>query len=133
MELNENMSLEEIRAVFSRDRFATEAGMTVEEARAGYSRCQMILNDHHKNAMGGVMGGVHFTLADLAFAVASNLGGRPTVAVHSSIQYLSAVRGETLVAEARCKKDGRSLCFYEVEVSSEERVCAIVSITGSHV
>lgn len=133
MTIHDNMTLEDVRAFFAQDRFATDAGMTVEEAHPGYARCSVTLDERHRNAMGGVMGGVHFTLADLAFAVASNLGGRPTVNVHSSIQYLSAVKGEILTAEAHCRKDGRSLCFYDVELTSEGRLCALVTITGSHV
>ena len=132
MELNESMSLDEIRVFFSNDRFASDAGMMIEDARSGYALCSVELDERHRNAMGGVMGGVYFTIADLAFAVGSNLGGRPTVNVHSSIQYLSPAKGKRLTAEARCQKDGRSLCFYEVRVSSDERLCAIVTITGSH-
>jgi len=37
--------------------------------------CSLTLEAKHKNALGAVMGGVYFTLADFAFAVASNWQG----------------------------------------------------------
>ena len=135
MNLNENMSLEEIREVFAGDRFATAAaGAVIEEARPGYAKCCLTLTDRHRNAMGGVMGGVHFTLADFAFAVAANVAGVPTVSVASSIQFLAAVKGERLTAQAHCRKDGVTSCFYEVEVEDDTgRLVALVTITANHI
>lgn len=64
--------LDELRAFFAQDRFATENGAYVEEAGENYAKCSMELTDRHKNARGAVMGGVHFVLADFTFAVATN-------------------------------------------------------------
>ena len=61
--------LDELRAFFAQDRFATENGAYVEEAGENYAKCSMELTDRHKNARGAVMGGVHFVLADFNFAV----------------------------------------------------------------
>lgn len=127
-------SLEEIRDIFKNDRFATENFAVIEEARDKYSKCSVQLSERHKNAMGGVMGGVHFMLADFAFAVASNCEHMGVVSVSSNITFLSGVKGDILYAEAHCVKDGRSTCYYTVDVYDDKGTkCAAVTITGCHV
>ena len=66
-------TLEELRNRFQRDRFAMEVlGAEIEEAGPGRARCGLALRPCHMNANGTPMGGVIFTLADFAFAVAAN-------------------------------------------------------------
>ena len=112
-------TLEEAKAFFSGDLYATESGAEIIEAEPGHARCRMALTDHHRNAEGGVMGGAIFTLVDFTFAVASSCRHRPTVAQQVSMNYLSAPKGRVLVAEARCKKDGRTSCVYNVDVQDD--------------
>ena len=107
---------EEARAYFSKDRFATENGMTLDEVDESHSVTSMTLGDRHKNAYGGVMGGAIFTLADFAFAALTNDLERVAVAQQVSISYLSAPKGKRLVATARYKKDGRTSCVVNVDV-----------------
>lgn len=124
--------LEQARRRFAKDLFATEAaGVAILEAEPGRSRCEMEIGDRHRNAMGAVMGGAIFTLADFAFAVAANAESLQTVSASSSITYLSSGRGDRLFAEARCLKDGRTACFYEVLVTDGDgRAVAKVSTMG---
>ncbi len=126
------MELEEIRTFFSADRYATEcAGAVIDEARPGYACVHAEIQPRHRNAMGGVMGGVVCTLADFAFAVATNCGGTPTVSVNLSCSYLGAPRGERLRARAQPVKDGRSVVFYTVDVDDDlGNPVARVEITG---
>ncbi len=112
-------SLEEAREFFRNDRFASSNGMTLDELREGGCVCSMTLRDDHRNALGGVMGGVIFTLADFAFAVASNHDHRSTVALDVNIHFLSASKGERLRAEARCVKSGRTTGVYEITVTDD--------------
>lgn len=112
-------SLEEAQAYFQGDRFATEAGMTLDALGEKSAVCSVTLSERHRNANGGVMGGAIFTLADFAFAAAVNNVHRPTVAQQVSINYLSAPRGARLTAAARCVKDGRTTCVYIVDVTDD--------------
>ena len=48
----------------------------------------MEIKDFHKNALDGVQGGAIFTLADFAFAVASNQDGAATVSLSNNITCL---------------------------------------------
>ena len=111
--------LEDARAYFEGDRFAVENGMVLEEIGDGTSVCSLEITDHHRNANGGVMGGAVFTLADFAFAAASNSRHRPTVGQQISINFLSATRGKRLIARAACKKDGRTSCVYNIDVTDD--------------
>ncbi len=118
--LDENMSLEEVRAFFANDRYATEAcGCEVLEAAHGHAVCAFDITGIHRNAQGNVMGGAIFTLADLALAVACNIGENPTMSVSSTIEYLSVAKGTRLIATADADKSGRSLGFYTVNVEDD--------------
>lgn len=129
-------SLEEARREFSRDLYATkQSGIVIDKIGENYALCSMELTGDHRNAYGGVMGGAIYTLADFAFAVASNFDKEmATVSLVGQATFMSATRGNTLYAEARLLKDGRNNCFYEVTVSDNlDKVIAIVSFTGAHV
>ena len=109
-------SIEEARAYFSDDRFATDNGISLDELDGEHAVTSLTLEARHRNAFGGVMGGAIFTLADFAFAALTNGRGKVTVAQQVCINYLSAAKGTKLIATARYRKDGRSSCVVNVDV-----------------
>lgn len=118
--LSDDPTLEEIEAVFANDRFATEAAdCRVVSGERGRAVCSMELADVHRNAMGNVMGGAIFTLADFALAICCNIGEEPTVSVDSSISFFRSTQGAALTATAVCDKPGRHLGFYTVTVEDD--------------
>jgi len=118
--LDETNSIEEVRAYFGRDRFASEAcGCEVLEASHGHGVCAFTIGPQHMNAQGNIMGGAIFTLADYALAIACNMGENPTVSVQSSIEYFTMTRGTRLIATADADKSGRSLGFYTVNITDD--------------
>ncbi len=124
-------SIEEARAYFERDRFALENGVVLEDVSPGGAVCSLMLTQRHRNAEGGVMGGAIFTLIDLAFAAAANDIHRPTVAQQVSMNFLSGSRGEKLTARAACRKDGKTSCVYQVDVTDDlGRDIAQAVVTG---
>ncbi len=114
-------TLEEARAFFQKDRFATDAGMTVEAAAPGHAVIGLRLTEAHQNAMGFPMGGVLCTMADFACAVASNFGTGTGlhVSADAHISFLAPCRGRELRAEANCIKAGKRLSWFEVAVRDE--------------
>ncbi|MBE6473870.1 MAG: PaaI family thioesterase [Coriobacteriaceae bacterium] len=115
--IDENCTIDEVRELFAGDRFATEAcGCRVVEAERGHAVCEFDIADAHLNAMGNVMGGALFTLADFALAIACNIGEEPTMGVSNSIQFLNVAKGSTLIATCDVDKSGRNLGFYTVDV-----------------
>ena len=124
-------ALDEIRERFARDRFATEKGAVIDAVEHHYARVSMPVTEHLMNAYGAVMGGAVFTLADFAFAVASNWDQTPRVSLSTQITYLASPKGQLLTAEARAVKEGRSTCFYTVEVKDNTgRDIAHATING---
>ena len=112
-------SLEEARDFFYKDKFAVTTGITLDELTDEVAVCSLELTEDHKNAYGGVMGGVIFTLADFAFAVMTNQIHQPTVAQQVSINYLSAPKGNKLIARAKCRKSGRTSSIVNIDVSDD--------------
>ena len=109
-------SLKEAQEVFKADRFATMNGMQIDELGDDWCVCSMTLTGNHRNAYGGVMGGVIFTLADFALAVTSNQIHSLSVAQQVSINYLSAPKGKRLIARSSCVKSGKATTVINVNV-----------------
>ena len=112
-------SLEEAREFFYKDKYAVNTGITLDEITEEEAICSLNLTDEHRNAYGGVMGGVIFTLADFAFAVLSNQIHQLTVAQQVDIHYLSAPKGDKLIAKATCRKSGRTSSIVNVDISDD--------------
>ena len=112
-------SVDEAKEFFYKDKFAVNTGITLDDLTEDKAICSLEITDDHKNAYGGVMGGVIFTLADFAFAVLSNQIHQLTVAQQVSINYLSAPKGNKLIAEATCRKSGRTSSIIIVNISDD--------------
>lgn len=107
------------RRLLARDRWAATAGAKLVEVREGYARARMRLRPEHLNGVGVAQGGAVFTLADFAFAAASNSRGQVAVAVDTSITFArAAVRG-VLTAEAREDSVSRRFSVCNVRVTDD--------------
>lgn len=127
-------TLEEVRRIFEGDRFASENGAVIDEIGDHSATCSLVITDSHRNAMGAVMGGVYFTLADFAFAVAANWEKMGCVSLRADISFLGAARGTKLVAKAVCVRNGKSTACYRVDVTDDlGNLAATVTVTGYHV
>ncbi|MBQ7088708.1 MAG: PaaI family thioesterase [Clostridia bacterium] len=127
-------TMEEVRNLFEGDRFATENGAVIDEIGDHSAVCSLVIGDKHRNAMGAVMGGTYFMLADFAFAVAANWEQMGCVSLRSDISFLGAARGEKLIARATCIKNGKTTAWYRVDVTDEAgRPIATVTTTGYYV
>ena len=115
-------TIDQIRARFSNDRFATQAAeIRIVEAQPQYAVCEMPILEKHRNARGTPMGGAIFTLADFAAAVAANgfAERTDTISLHADITFLSAAKGTRLIAKASCIRQGRTTALHEVEITDE--------------
>ena len=117
--MSEFENLEDAKSFFERDTFAKGCGIVIDEIFDGGCVCSMDITDGHKNAEGGVMGGATFTLADFAFAVAANNAHKTTVVQNVAINFFSQTHGKRLIARAECKKDGRTTCVYNVDITDD--------------
>jgi acyl-CoA thioesterase len=80
----------------------------------------MRVGDGHLMAAGYCHGGVIFSLADVAFALACNSHGTLSLALDMSISFLRAVKsGELLTARCTERHLGNRTGCYEIEVVND--------------
>lgn len=114
------MDMQAIRDFFNRaDAFAAHNGMSLVEVREGYARAEMELQPFHLNGAGTVHGGALFTLADFAFAAASNSRAQLALSINSSISIFKGAKTGKLIAEARELSHAPKLAGFEVSVRNE--------------
>jgi acyl-CoA thioesterase len=101
------------------DKYASLTGIELIDARPGYAKAKLIVNEKHYNSVRTLHGGALFTLADFVFAVASNSHGRVSVAINASISYFKAVTEGVIFAEATEISLHDKLSSYTVEVRDE--------------
>ena len=114
------MDMIAIQTFFNRaDAFASHNGMTITEMREGYARAEMELQPFHLNGAQTVHGGALFTLADFAFAGASNSRGQLALSINSSISIFKGAKEGKLIAEAREVSNSPKLASFEVSIRNE--------------
>jgi acyl-CoA thioesterase len=109
-----------LQRFFKNDQFAERANIELLSVSPGAARAKMTLHPHHWNGYGTVQGGAIFTLADFAFAAASNSHGTVAVAINVSITFMKAGTTGTLWAEAREVSRNFKLGSYTVEVKDDQ-------------
>lgn len=125
--LEERSRDDQARAVVAKlvtlDAFSRWLGIEVLETRVGFSLCRMTVRDDMVNGFGTSHGGIVFSLADSAFAFATNAGGFLSVAVDCMVSFPVAVRpGEVLTATALEESTSNRLGFCAVTVRNQDDV-----------
>lgn len=88
-------------AMLAEDAASRGLGITPNRVAPGAASCALHVCPAHLNGHGICHGGIIFTLADTAFALACNSYNQKVVAQHNTISYLAPGRaGARLVAEA---------------------------------
>ena len=113
-------AMESAKRFFKNDKFAERANIELLSLSPGQARAKMTLHPHHLNGYGTVQGGAIFTLADFAFAAASNSHGTVAVAINVSITFMKASKTGALWAEAREMSRNFKLGSYTVEVKDDQ-------------
>jgi acyl-CoA thioesterase len=122
--------MSELRSFFGGDRFAARNGIELLEVEEGRALARLTVSAEHLNAAGVVQGGAVFTLADFAFAAASNSRGNVALAIEAHVTFLRAVRAGVLRAEAREESGSRRLSTCTVRVT-DERGELVALFTGT--
>jgi len=103
------------------DRLAQLLGMRLESVAPGSCSVSMVVTADMLNAVGLTHGGVTYSLADFAFAIASNSHGTVAVALTAQMSYPAASRcGDRLIAKARENNRGSKTGLYSIEVKTGE-------------
>ena len=110
-----------IRAMFARDWASSRLlKMTVEAAGDGFAQVSLTVSDEMLNGHRICHGGVIFSLADSAFAFASNGGGDSVVAAGCDINFVKpAPPGARLTAVCRRRHSRGRSGIYDAEITDE--------------
>ncbi len=111
--------MDAVKQCMDQDRLAKLLGMELIELSAGKATVRMPVSEAHFNGVGVLHGGAIFSLADFAFAAASNSHGKVAVAINATIAYTKGVRSGTLTARAEEVTIGRRLGTYQVRVTDD--------------
>ncbi|MCD6352618.1 MAG: PaaI family thioesterase [Proteobacteria bacterium] len=111
--------MKNIKKFFKNDKFAKHVGIELLEVSEGRAKAKLEIKKEHLNGVKIVHGGAIFTLADLAFAAASNSHGTVALAINANISYLKAVSKGTLIAEAKEVSKNPKLATYSILITNE--------------
>lgn len=96
-------------------------GATPLSVKEGYCKLKMTVRKEMLNGHGILHGGIAFTLADSAFAFASNSYGRLAVSINGNMIYSkSAKEGEVIIAEAKALNVTHKTADFDVNVMNED-------------
>lgn len=110
----------DLREFFKRDQLAASLGIELVDVAPGKATARMVVREQHYNGVSIVHGGALFTLADFAFAVASNSHGTVAVAINAAISFMKPITCGVLTARAEEVSRGRTLGTYLVRITDEQ-------------
>lgn len=114
-----------VEKMYNADEFSQWLGIERIEEKPGYAILQMVVRPEMVNGFGIAHGGITYSLADSAFAFASNSRGKKAVSIETSINHLKTVYpGDLLRAEAEETSLGKKIAVYHVKVLRGEELVA---------
>ena len=122
--------IKKLEQILKNDRFASHNDIRLVSIGKGEATAEMTISEKHLNGVNIIQGGALFTLADFAFAAASNSHGRIAVASNASITFYKGVSSGILTAFAKEMNRGKTLSHYSVDILVES-VTKIAYFTGT--
>ena len=115
-----------VAEMMANDSFSQWLGVDVLEVREGYARIKMTVREEMLNGHRVAHGGISFSLADSAFAFASNSHGQKAVSIETSINHIKPIfEGDELVATAEKESISKSLGQYIVRVTRNNELVGL--------
>ena len=101
--------------------FGPKSGAIVTAVESNAAWGELEIRADTRNPMGVVHGGALFTLADTVAGTAAFTTGRTCVTLDSSMQFLSAAKGDKVFCAAVPKKVGRTILVYDISITDSEK------------
>ncbi len=112
--------------MMAKDTFSQWLGVEVLEVKEGYARIKMTVREEMLNGHRVAHGGISFSLADSAFAFASNSHGQKAVSIETSINHIKPIlEGDELIATAEKESISKSLGQYIVRVTRNNELVGL--------
>jgi len=128
---NATHNIAELQEKAKAERIAAFLGIRLVELSEGYAKVAMKLRPEYTNFNGLVFGGIVMSVADEAFAYATNSVITPNVASQFNIHFVAgAGLKDELIGECRVVRAGKRVCISEMRVSNQDGKL-IASATGT--
>ena len=109
-------------------------GHEMIEIKENYVKSKLKIEDHHKQPMGLVHGGIYATLSETICSYGANFLDRGVfVGVNNNTDFLSSVEDGEIVCIAEPIKIGRSYQLWESKIYHNEKLCAISKVRLSKI
>ena len=112
---------DKVNVYYRENPFVTYLGMELLEVDKGMAKLSMLASKvKHSNLLGVTHGGAIMSLADTAMGAACITNGKKTVTLDMNMNYLKAIKPETLVyAKAEVLHNGSRTLVVEADVFDE--------------
>ncbi len=120
----ELLAADELRERLKQTNTARQFGFVLADAKAGRAVMHMKVDERHKQVHGVVHGGVLAALADTAGGLATYMAcprGTRVATIEMKINYLEAVEGGTVSAEAEVVRRGRHIAVVDCDLYGDGR------------
>lgn len=105
--------------------YAQFLGMKLVELGEGTAVAELVIKDHMLNTHKTVHGAIIFSLADYAFAAASNSYGKTSVGLSTNVHFIApGFPGDTIRATATEEKRNNKVGFYRIKIESKDTLLA---------
>ena len=104
-----------------RSHYALHNHIAITRIQPGEAEGELTVCQDSLNLLNVVHGGALFTLADTVAGTAAFTTGRTCVTLDSSMQFLSAAKGDKVFCAAVPKKVGRTILVYDISITDSEK------------
>ena len=109
-------------------------GHEMIEIKENYVKSKLKIEDHHKQPMGLVHGGIYATLSETICSYGANFLDKGVfVGVNNNTDFLSSVEDGEIICIAQPIKIGRSYQLWESKIYHNEKLCAISKVRLSKI
>ncbi len=121
-----------VQKMYDHDAFSQWLGIEIMAIAEGIAELRLTVRPDMTNGFGIAHGGITYSLADSAFAFASNSHGRMAVSIETSISHTVALHsGDTLIARASLESLSNKIGLYRVVVSRSHDRAVVAVFKGT--
>ena len=109
-------------------------GHEMVEIKENYVKSRLKIEDHHKQPMGLVHGGIYATLSETICSYGANfLDGGVYVGVNNNTDFLTSVESGEIICVAEPIKVGKSYQLWESKIFHNDKLCAVSKVRLSKI
>ena len=109
-------------------------GHELIEIKENYVKSRLKIDDHHKQPMGLVHGGIYATLSETICSYGANfLDGGVYVGVNNNTDFLTSVESGEIICIAEPIKVGKSYQLWESKIYHNDKLCAVSKVRLSKI